>query len=323
MKNKFKKSKIIVPALALITTTTVASVTGTVAWFTANRTATVTASTFKSTAQNSSLKVSTEALVGTSNATSTAATEASISIDGSLTHGSYNAQAITSSSQGELYVADFGGDDTVVTGYSSKGTLGYAKTNASGTTTEQHSTWAAEVSSDSDKKIWYAVAWKMTFKVEGTTSLSTTSSLFFDPTATKFTDSVDKGQTLQGLRIALMTSSKFTVVGGLEGASNEKHVKETWTKSASDSNASTHTASFATGIYHKYGEEVTKAVDASADTLQGHACYLGDIDATDGLEVTAVAWFEGEDNSIVKDKTMSNVTAALSFYSRNVVTSGN
>ena len=37
-----KKSKIIVPALAIITLSTAASITGTVAWFTANRTASVT-----------------------------------------------------------------------------------------------------------------------------------------------------------------------------------------------------------------------------------------------------------------------------------------
>ena len=61
MKNKFKKSKIIVPALTLITATTVASVTGTVAWFTATRAVTVSATTFETRAENSSLSVVTTA----------------------------------------------------------------------------------------------------------------------------------------------------------------------------------------------------------------------------------------------------------------------
>ena len=41
-----KKSKIIVPALALIAFSMAASITGSVAWFTANRTATINAGTY-------------------------------------------------------------------------------------------------------------------------------------------------------------------------------------------------------------------------------------------------------------------------------------
>lgn len=53
---KFNKSKVIIPALAMIALTTAASATGTVAWFSANQAATVAGMTFK-TAVNSNLLV--------------------------------------------------------------------------------------------------------------------------------------------------------------------------------------------------------------------------------------------------------------------------
>lgn len=53
---KFNKSKVIIPALAMIALTTAASATGTVAWFSANQAAAVTGMTFK-TAVSSNLLV--------------------------------------------------------------------------------------------------------------------------------------------------------------------------------------------------------------------------------------------------------------------------
>ena len=43
---KFNKSKVIIPALAMIALTTAASATGTVAWFAANGTVTASTMTF-------------------------------------------------------------------------------------------------------------------------------------------------------------------------------------------------------------------------------------------------------------------------------------
>ena len=52
-----KKSKVIIPALGVLVLSTAASVTGTVAWFTANRTATITAGEFAVVNTNSNLEV--------------------------------------------------------------------------------------------------------------------------------------------------------------------------------------------------------------------------------------------------------------------------
>ena len=62
MKNK--KSKIIVPALGLILLSTAASISGSVAWFTANRTATITAGEFAVVKTGDDLKVTLGAVAG-------------------------------------------------------------------------------------------------------------------------------------------------------------------------------------------------------------------------------------------------------------------
>jgi len=100
MKNKFKKSKIIVLALALITATTVASVTGTVAWFTANRAVTVTLNAFASTKLESNLEVTLTSGNGTSVNSSNSK---QIDIDGKLTHGSYDAKNYSISDSNDTY----------------------------------------------------------------------------------------------------------------------------------------------------------------------------------------------------------------------------
>ena len=58
MKKNFKKSKfVILPALATLVLTGVASVTGTVAWFTANRAVTVTGNKFETKILDGDLSV--------------------------------------------------------------------------------------------------------------------------------------------------------------------------------------------------------------------------------------------------------------------------
>ncbi len=328
MKNKFKKSKIIVPALALITATTVASVTGTVAWFTASRVATVNSSFFESQTLNSNMKVKTTALVGTKDATTTAAETASITVNGKLTHGSYNAQKITSdndNAQGHLYVARVNGDlnPAVVTAYDDYGTEKAAETNGTALTVESHSKWAASVGTAADSNVWYAVAWSMEFSVTNSSTLAENSALFFDPTSTEFTDAETSGKTIQGLRIALMTSENYVVVGGLatNGTESEKHVVSSW--DGKQGSASDHVGSFnasgQTAHYFKYGDTLATANDDVENTLKAHAGYLGKL-ANNKITVTAVAWFEGEDSSVITTSTMSKVTASLKFYSRNIKT---
>ncbi len=311
MKNKLKKSKIIVPALALITATTVASVTGTVAWFTAARTATVNASTFETKALEANLHVYSTGLVGTSsNDSNTSPTGSStVTVDGSITHGSYNAQAITATTQGKLYVANID-EDKVVSSFSSHGTLADAQKNASSPTVTQHSTWWAGSYTEgtTTKNIWYAVAWKMNFSA--THSADDAISLFVDYKSCKFTDATSGGTTMAGLRIALMTDTSVRVIGG-ENETN--HVKGT---------EKTEVEKYNSGIYHVAGEDgYTKASDKTVFTSNAGLINTMTVDTSktlSTLEVTAVAWFEGESDKIVTDTdtVMSKVSASLAFYTR-------
>lgn len=51
--------------------------------------------------------------------------------------------------------------------------------------------------------------------------------------------------------------------------------------------------------------------------------YLGQIDSTNGLTVTAVAWFEGTNDKVVSSSVMSMVSASLGFYSRKARATNN
>ena len=320
--------------MALITATTAASVTGTVAWFTATRTATVVADSFVTSKVDSTLNVT---VTADSNSGTAAVTgnNAAVSIPGKLTHGSYNAQA---NNAGHLYVADVNGETSpaTVTGYSDFGTLSNAQTNGTAPTEAAYSKWNASVDTKnavSDNHVWYAVAWSMEFTITNSSSLAENSALFFDPTFTTFTDAAttDGTKTIQGLRIALMTTSKYVVVGGLatNGTEKEQHVVFAWdsTTETKATSASDHVGHFNTTgdnaetHYYKYGDALAKAIDSTSTTLEAHNGYLGAFStSTKKITVTAVAWFEGEDSSIVKDNVMSQVSVSLSFYSRKIKT---
>ena len=70
-----KKSKVIIPALGVLILSTAASVTGTVAWFTANRTATITAGEFAVVNTNSNLAVTLNNGVGVTCSENTTVTQ--------------------------------------------------------------------------------------------------------------------------------------------------------------------------------------------------------------------------------------------------------
>ena len=209
MKNKFKKSKIIVPALALITATTVASVTGTVAWFTATRSINVSASTFIATKLESTLKVTCTGRIGTASTNNNQGitTTTGTNVSNKLTHGSYDAKAITSTAAGNLYVAKVNDDGKTVDSFTN---LGTEATNQNVTATSSTENWLAR--SSTSEKIWYGVSWQMKFELEAATT-NTADYLFFDVAGSTFTSS-QTNSTAGGFRIAFMTSSKVLVIGG-------------------------------------------------------------------------------------------------------------
>ncbi len=372
MKNKFKKSKIIVPALALITATTVASVTGTVAWFTASRAVTITGTKFQTTTLDSNLKVKVETYheAGTTGTNSTTPSDTgTVTVDGLMTHGSYAASKLASGGETEttanLYTPLMDSDS--VTGYESKGR---AETN--GVTSDQSGTqnkvypWKAgtKTVSSTSTNIWYGVAWKMTFSIDSEVT-GVTNTLHFDPASSVFTDSAtgDGTKTASGLRIAFMTTSNYLVAAGddvithvnaaqarydyneVKDLSSASYAADTWFATNTTAKALTsdefnsyknndganhgkslYKGTKKTGTETSYSSNFVNVVSTTSMTYPSDGAtdlksnanyyYLGDITATDALEVIAVAWFEGTDPAVVSTSTMSDVSASLKFFSR-------
>ena len=310
MKKNLKKSKfVILPALATLVLTSVATVTGTAAWFTVNRTVTVSGNKFETKILDGNLKVAITKGVGitddvTENSTATA------SVDGYLTHGSYNAVA---GSAGSLFVANLN-DAGQTESYSDKGNVATAVTAENEQVT--HSNWfAGTTGAENDKKnIWYGVSWKMKFTTANQNN--DTIALLFDPTGSKAIDANGKGETIKGLRIAFMTTTELIVASG-DKAAKVGETPSVSLKHVVSSTESTKTANFDSDIFFKIGDKnaiVPLAKDYDSN-IKTRPTYLGDVGAN-GLEVTVVAWFEGEDPSIVDNKELSSVTTDLNFYAR-------
>ncbi len=341
MKNKFKKSKIIVPALALITATTVASVTGTVAWFTASRTITITGTSFHTTTLNSNLKVKVESLhcgTTTTSNSSDFAESGSVTVDGLLTHGSYNAQALSNNATAQdsstTNPTTYGAnmfvplmDSYAVTGYSS---LGRVESNAKDDTgtTAQTNAWKAGTSSD-NKNIWYGVAWKMTFKVDSDVS-GVTNTLHFDPYMTTFTDSVSGGTTIKGLRIALMANDRFYVASGDE---QTKHVvsagdRFTYTELTTDSNPTKDSATYEDGKYFATNSsspsmtsgEFSAAKSGKIFTRSGEESFYTYTEVTDKTSLTFTSGKYFATNTSTTAMTLGEFNAAKSgkIYTRSI-----
>ena len=305
MKNKFKKSKIIVPALALITTTTVASVTGTVAWFSANRAATVTAQ-FQATDSEGSLLVKTAAGVGTTVATDVDyATTNAVTVDGKLTHGSYNAST-SGGTDGLLYVANISEDSTdaskyVVDGYSSKGKI---EDNTGTNISASNLPWCAGEESDGSK-IWYAVSWTVSLKLKTAGNTSTTKMAFVDFNKSTFSDAVDVNN---GFRVAILDGEHTYIIG----------------KDSTATHVISETSTGTWNPYHQFGESYTKVKDNASKTTAETVAngFLFELDGTEAKDLTVVAWYEGEDTNVVsKDTNKFNASdLSLNFYCRQTLT---
>jgi hypothetical protein len=305
MKKNFKKSKIIVPALALITATTAASVTGTVAWFTASRAITVNAGNFVATKLESNLNLTLTQGVGTT------ATGTNVTVNGNITHGSYAATKLNDkgSAEGHLYVANLNDDGSSVTSYTDLGTEATAVTQTASTTDNKWLARAADTT-NSTPNIWYGVSWKMSFTLS-TATTNQTDYVLFDVAGSNF--GTNSGTTTYpGFRIAFMTASKILVVGGDDDTTHTNSTSATAEYVSSD-----------TGKNYVAISDTTSKLNDDDSALATSCLSLGTVGyGTDNkLEITCVAWYEGNDAYVAQkygetEITMSSIAASLNFYTR-------
>ena len=304
MKNTSKKSKfVILPALATLVLTSVATVTGTAAWFTAARTTTVTTDAFASVKTDSSLNFT---INGNADCGTSATEKNQIKLANEnykLTHGSYDAKATAS---GSLYVADLDDTGSTVTQYRDLGTI---KNHGTGTASNSTNKWIQSGNT------WYGFAWEMEFTYTATDK-NETNYLLFDAKGSTFKDGTTGGQTLPGFRIAFMTDSKFLVVG-------EDDVITHVTKKTEKESTTITTDVFPDSNYVSINDTTDKVND-DAPNLNSNEFNLGVLSGTTALRIQCVAWFEGNDPWIANKKDtatiekMSSVTSTLEFYTRAV-----
>ena len=301
-----KKSRIIIPALALIALSTVASVTGTVAWFTATRSVQITAGNFAVTKTSSNLAVNVTGGTYTS-ASNGAVTVANKTI---LTHGSFNHLAKN------FYVPNVTADAVTEVALYSSGT-----TIASGLADD-----LLQSTDDSGNSIVTAVTWHMTLSVAFADS-GRDMALYLD-LATSWAHLLngnDPEHTGTGFRVAFVAEPATT---STSAATTSTGATKVWaphqTSSASKYVANTSNmqagTAYTTGALIHSGSNYTVPNDEGATASEAAAIegYLGTFEfianTTVTLPFTVVAWYEGTDPNITNNETvMETLNTQIGF----------
>ena len=327
---KFKKSAVVIPALARIAVTAAASVSGTVAWFTANRSVTVNASNFAAQSQNGDLTISLvdNTLLGvTEDTDSKSVKRADNSV---LTDASFDLT--------NLYTKVMD-DDGNVTGFKDLGVIKVDSGNGGGEVF--NSNWSANAGSG--VTLYYAVSWTWNFTYTFTSD-TTDMALYFDLGASSFAFTEQKvnkqtvdmtgthqdtytGNVSKGFRLA-MVSKASTEPHNIVWAPNEADVKThvQGTKKDNQPETFSDSASFLDSVFHADLETAgyTKAIDVLKETdsqisAQNNSyCYLGRLTkAANNFNVVCTAWFEGTDTTNVVNSAQNiAVSATQKFYVR-------
>ena len=295
-----KKSKLIVPAaLAVMLLSTAASVTGTVAWFTANRAVETSISSFKVSSIDGNLELTMGAGYGTTESnnvisvstTNSALTDASYNVNGTFHRSSYKSTettkytAVTPTAEGDC--------NRVVS-----------------TTT-----------------YWYVVTWTMTFDYTFAGD-SASVNLYFnlDTAKSKITHTQaqaaatgNSAETYKGFRIAFegTTNSTAKIVWAPEQtASNCKTLNYT-TLDDTANPAKTDAGVDYSGVT-VLASDTTAGITEAAETCGTAANnYIGQFTTTNKqIALKCTAWFEGTDPNVINGARMDEVVAYMGFFVR-------
>ena len=293
-----KKSKIILPAVALLTISTVAAASSTVAWFTANRTVNVEVSEVAVYNPESNLNVE---LGAVANSGATVA-------DKKITMPKYMRDGSVDAANRKVYKKD------VVAG-----TYEALADNTYFTDT------ALVTGETGAQNIYRATSWKMTFSMVGAAADDYAVLIDMTNTVTKFTrnddevNSKDTKKISESFRIAFVAGDQVTVLAPWATEDDLKYV----TNNAASGNYKDNKVTV-------NNKAITSAEIASAgkDTkLTAANGYVGTIaksteaSTASELEVTCYAWFEGEDPACVvpAEAIHTKVSSILGFYAVRVV----
>lgn len=290
-----KKSRIILPAVALLTISTVAAASSTVAWFSATREITINTNEVGVYNPESNLEI---VLTGVTEAGSKVKDNEPRIID----LPSYLRDGSVDLNSGKVYKKDLVATDTYneVTGFTSEKAL----------------------INDQETVIYRATSWKMTFSMKDATPDSYAIFLNISDLATSFTHKAvsekDEHNVYKSLRLGLKYDGGFVVVAPFYDATDNSLAYVNGTSS--------------TGTYDKAIIKSSTKIGTSeitTDTLNSDGykdtnAYVGTIAGgkDKSLDVTAYLWFEGMDKNCVNEAESvlnTKVNAALSFYSVRVL----
>lgn len=296
-----KKSKIIVPALGLLLLSTAASVSGTVAWFTANNKYHTTVGSFAVVKTNDDLKVDLTAGVGTKVATDAIQLEKVFSVGDPASDVTFKSK---------LTDASFDPTAKMLIEPDANGENVKAKTAAADLLDAESSLVRAtiddpEVAND-ETKIYSCVTWTMTFKVSFG-AVATNYALFLDnsDSASKSRFTTTGTTTAKGFRLAFVTSEYTTIWADLQGEDTEHNQLCKYAPNASATVGSALPDGVvvpAANLIDKDYEEDLPAANTAYDTVKVRPDCLGKIayqaNSVVSFPVTCIAYYEGTDPEI-------------------------
>ena len=300
-----KKSKIIIPALAIIAFSTAASIAGSVAWFTASRQATISAGTYAVVKTSADLQCHVASGVGT---TATDDNNKVISVngvlsDGSVTHKDSNVYTPTPDGSAIEKETAISADD-----FATQMVRGTAKVG------------------DVDKTIYTAVTWDMTFTISFG-SVEKDVALYLDTNHEKSYFSAGTGVTpvtAKGFRMAFIpqntptgSSAKATVFADLQEKAKCTYIAD---NTAAQFQTPTHYVDSEYDLIDSAYEAELPTTGTSTSDFTNRPDYLGTFGFKAGSQVTlsykVVCWFEGTDENIVNQDDPSkyqSVQTQLAF----------
>lgn len=307
-----KKSKIIVPALAVLLLSTAASVTGTVAWFTANRVFQTSITNFAVTSLDGELDCAFTAGVGTELADSALVNEKDKNNKKIVVSDHY--LLADSSLNGKQLWTNVGDANADATG-------AYQSIVADVTDANETALLAATNTYTTPSSYTEKVLWAFTFKMTFGYTYSgdhTPVNLFFDNDSAKsivektnHDAAVDGKETYKGFRIAFICGDRTLIWADNQTGTNVKQVTST---DASAAIATTATS----GVIASDTTVPAKPADKSA-SQSSRVDFIGQIPyaaSNAHLDVWVVAWYEGTDPNVISASSKDTVSVSMGFYSR-------
>ena len=302
-----KKSKIIIPALALLAFSTAASVTGAVAWFTANRTATINAGSYSVVKTNANLEFALAAGVGTSVSSNT------VTFNGKLTDGSVDHvdhMVYTPDSFGTGHAAAPKDEINLDGTYPASGTGSLADLLSRGQTDDT-----------TPVTIYTAATFDITFTVTFG-QVPGDIGLYLDNTTGKSKFVVDGNPeptavTATGFRMAFLpkaasTNGRETVFADLQTAANCHYIGN---KTQAMLPGTDYESTDYDLIDSAYSTALPTTSTTRADAIArpdylGYFAFAADTPVT--LSYTVVAWFEGTDPNVINRNIVDEYQTVIS-----------